>query len=371
MATTITLKQAAAAIEAFGQTRTLFIQGEKGIGKTWLHYALQQSPAFKNHLFPAPMDTTQMSDGSLWMPDIDRENGVARELPNEALGLSKFNQRGVNGAKPVFLTFDEVGKAPRFIQNYLAPLVNERRLGGYYLPEGSVVLCLSNLAQEGLGDNMMAHFADRMVHLTVRKPSLEEWTNDFAIPHKLAPEAIAACHLYPSVFDSFLDYEPGGKYEGRDLSRDNPYITNPRLQQTKCATPRSIHAASDVVLTSAKMDSETLEASLIGAVGESFARDMMASIRCGAALPDYAQILAHPDTCPVPSDPTPQIILLFKLITQCGKQDVDAVVTYVKRMKDEMQGLFVTTVAAAPSKVVMFATNKEFGLMLAAQRNVL
>jgi hypothetical protein len=29
------------------------------------------------------------------------------------------------------------------------------------------------------------------------------------------------------VFDSFLDYEKGGKYEGRELKKDNPAIYNP------------------------------------------------------------------------------------------------------------------------------------------------
>jgi hypothetical protein len=310
-----------------------------------------------------------MSDGSLWMPAIDVEAGVSRELPNEALGLSKSNQKGMNGARPVFLTFDEVGKSPRFIRNYLAPLVNERRLGGYYLPEGSIVLCLTNLAQEGLGDNIEAHFADRMVHLTVRKPTLDEWTTDFAVPKKLNAEVIAACHLYPSVFDSFLDYESGGKYAGKDMSKHNLYVTNPRIAQTKCATPRSIHAASDVVEVMSQLDDDTLFASLEGTVGEAFAKDIMASIRFGRQLPAYEHVIASPDTVKLPTDAAPQIIQAFQFVARCAREDVQSIVTYIQRLRPEVIGLFTNVVANNTSKAAMFAVNKQFGSMLASQRN--
>jgi hypothetical protein len=45
------------------------------------------------------------------------------------------------------------------------------------------------------------------------------------------------------VFDSFLDYEKGGKYEGRELKKDNPAIYNPYEAQDAYASLRSLHAA--------------------------------------------------------------------------------------------------------------------------------
>ena len=361
-------RQITSAIKSFGHKRTIFVQGEKGIGKTAMHYNLQRDPAFADFIFPAPMDATQMSDGSLWMPDLDREAGVSRELPNEALGLSKVNQRGIAGARPVFLTFDEVGKAPRYIKNYLATLVNEHRIGGYYLPEGSIVLCLTNLSQEGLGDEMQAHFADRLIHMTMRKPTLDEWKEDFAVPRKLNEVVVAACELFPSVFDSFLDYEPGGKFAGKDMAKCNYYVTNPRIAQTKCTTPRSIHAASDVVNGAGSMDDDTLEAALMGTVGDAFAKEIMTTLRFGRQLPDYERVIADPEHTPVPKDPTPQIVQVFQFVSRAERADVQPIVTYVQRMRSEMQGLFATTVSKSGS-AAMFATNKDFGGLMANQRN--
>lgn len=361
--------QIISAIKAFGAKRTLIIRGEKGIGKTAIHAELQADPMFQNYIFPAVLDCTQMAEGSVWMPEVDSEAGVSRELPNEALGLSKANQRGVNGSKPVFIMFDEVGKAPRYIHNMLAPIVNDRRLGSYYFPEGSIIVCCTNLEQEGLGDTMAAHFEDRMVHLTMRKPSIDEWLNDFAVPHKVHEIVQATCHNFPKVFDSFMDYEVGGKYAGKACEKDNEYITNPRIAQKKSATPRSIHAASDIIYGKDMMDEETLGEALAGAVGESFSKCIMTTLRFGQQMPDYDRVINDPVNCPLPKDAVPQCVQVFQFVTRAEKAHVEPIVTYVQRMKDEMKGLFATIVSKNGQKAAMFAVNKEFGGLLASQRN--
>jgi septin family protein len=106
----LSFKQVVSLVKAIGHKRTILIMGENGIGKTSVHKALCADPDFADFIKPSPIDCTQLSDGSLFMPDIDRERGVSSELPNERLGVSKHNQRGVNGAKPTLITFDEVAK---------------------------------------------------------------------------------------------------------------------------------------------------------------------------------------------------------------------------------------------------------------------
>ena len=125
-------------ISTVGHKRTIIVEGENGIGKTALFHALKAMPKFANHIAVDPIDCTQLSDGSVWMPDLDREHGISRELPNERFGVSKDNQRGVNGGKPVLIMLDEIAKAPQFIKNVLAPIVYEKRLGAYHFVEGSV-----------------------------------------------------------------------------------------------------------------------------------------------------------------------------------------------------------------------------------------
>ena len=162
-------------IASVGHKRTIIVEGENGIGKTALFHALKRMPKFANHIAVDPIDCTQLSDGSVWMPDLDRENGVSRELPNERFGLSKNNQLGVNNAKPVLIALDEIAKAPQFIKNVLAPIIYERRVGNLGMPEGSVVFCATNLATEGLGDSIQAHLRNRLVFVKMRKPTTKEW----------------------------------------------------------------------------------------------------------------------------------------------------------------------------------------------------
>jgi hypothetical protein len=108
-------------IATIGHKRTVIVEGENGIGKTALFRALKRMDKFSKHIAVDPIDCTQLSDGSVWMPDLDRDAGVSRELPNERFGVSKTNQFGVNGSTPVLIALDEIAKAPNYIKNVLAP----------------------------------------------------------------------------------------------------------------------------------------------------------------------------------------------------------------------------------------------------------
>lgn len=351
-------------IKAVGDKRTVIVEGENGIGKTALFYALRNDPKFQDHIAVDPVDCTQLSDGSVWMPDIDKENGISRELPNERFGVNKHNQKGINGAKPALVFLDEIAKAPQFIKNVLAPIVYERRVGNYHMPEGSVVFCATNLSVEGLGDSIQAHLRNRLTFVKMRKPSADEWIN-WAADAGVAPEVIAFVHMFPQVMDSFMDYEDGGKYHGKALEKDNPYIFNPRASQIGYATPRSLVAASDIIKVMDGFDTETLNAALSGTVGESTAVDMSAAVRFGRSLPLFERIVAAPDTTEVPDNPTAQIVQTFQFVTRTTNRDeAEAVTKYVQRMRNEMQSLFVNTVARS-TRIAQFATVPTFGKMLA------
>jgi hypothetical protein len=261
-------KQIMTLIKAVGSKRTVLVEGEAGSSKTSIQYALQAEPAFANYYVPKPIDCTQLSDGSVWMPDIDRSRGVSRELPNERFGVNDENHKGVEGARPALICLDEIGKTRQFIKDVLAPIVYERRVGNYEFAEGSVVWGATNLTDEGLGDHMQAHLRNRLIIVQMRKPSKSEWVQDFAIPHGLDENVIAAVEMYPMVFDSFMDFRSGGKYAGKKMAADNPYISDPANQgQGQVVTPRSLHAASDILEARAHMDDQTLQHALAGTVG--------------------------------------------------------------------------------------------------------
>lgn len=361
------------AIANTGDIRTVVVQGENGIGKTALFHALKRMPQFANHIAVDPIDCTQLSDGSVWMPDIDREAGVSRELPNERFGVSKTNQKGINGARPIIVFFDEIAKARQYIKDTIAPIIYDRRLGSYHLPEGSIVFAATNLASEGLGDSIQAHLRNRFIVVKMRKSTAEEWITNFALPRGLNANVIAFVNENPQVMDSFLDYESGGKYEGKNLSKDNGHIFNPKVQQDAYASPRSLHAASDILdRNDGKVDDDTLDAMLVGAVGEVTAKSLASFVRLGNAVTPFARVVQDPINAPLMDNAGAQLVQVFQFITKTqDRTQADAVLQYVARMKEEMQSVFCTQLAnsadSAPS-VVHFATNARFATMLAKHR---
>ena len=355
-------------IAAVGHKRTVIVEGENGIGKTALFHQLKRLPKFANHIAVDPIDCTQLSDGSVWMPDLDRDNGVSRELPNERFGVSKSNQRGVNGSKPIIAFLDEIAKAPQFIKNVLAPIVYEQRVGNYHFVEGSVIFCATNLSVEGLGDSIQAHLRNRLVFVKMRKPTADEWVK-WATDAGINPMVIAFVSNEPRVMASFLEYEKGGAYEGKDMSKDNGFVFNPKSTQQAYATPRSLAAAGDILDEGlGVLDDTTIEQALIGTVGYTTAESLASFVRFGREICEYARVIKDPKTAPLSDNPTAQLIQVFQFVSRAkDRTEAEAIVTYVWRMRAEMQSIFCNTVATS-QRVDLFITLSDFGKMLAEHK---
>lgn len=355
-------------IAAVGDKRTVIVEGENGIGKTALFHALKQHPKFSEHIAVDPVDCTQLSDGSVWMPDLDRENGVSRELPNERFGVSRTNQLGVNGAKPILVFLDEIAKAPQFIKNVLAPIIYERRVGNYHMPEGSVVFCATNLAVEGLGDSIQAHLRNRLVFVKMRKPTAAEWVN-YAVDKGVNASVIAFVNSYAQVMDSFLDYEKGGKHEGKQQDKDNGFIFNPRSMALAYATPRSLVAAGDILdAGDGVLDDDTLEAALIGTIGATTAEALSSFVRFGRDICSLERVLKDPATAPISDNPTAQLVQVFQFVSRVDtREDAEKIVEYVLRMRTEMQSIFANSVAQS-QRVSIYVTLTNFGGLLAKHK---
>ena len=190
-------------------------------------------------------------------------------------------------------------------------------------------------------------------------------SSDLAIDKGIAPEVIAwTDELEDTLFDSFLDYQAGGKHAEQNQEAHNPYIFNPSVAQTSYVTPRSLHAASDIVYEKDKMDAESLTAALSGAIGASGANSLDAFIKFGEQTEPYNRIVSDPEKCPVPSNAVAQIITVLKCITQTNTRDqAESVCIYIKRMRKEMQSMFCHNLAQS-SRVTNFVTVTEFQSML-------
>ena len=361
-------KQIISLIKAVGHLRTVVIQGENGVGKTSIFHELCRDPMFANHIKTNPVDCMQLSDGSVWMPDVDREQGVSRELPNERFGVSKNNQKGVNGSRPVLVFLDEILKTRQYIKDMIAPMIYDRRNGSYHFVEGSVICCATNLAMEGLGDVIQPHLKSRLITVTMAKPTCDEWVQH-ATDFGMAAEVIACADEHPMWFDSFLDYMPNGKHHGKVMSKDNAVPFNPNEAQDGYVSPRTLHIASDIVHNKDLVDTDTMQAALEGTIGATAAEALAAYIRFGQDNPSFDEVRADPAHARVAASPVAQIVMAFKLVTNTqDRDDAEAATEYVARLKGEMQNLFVNRVANTTSRLSHFLTVAPFQKMLAANK---
>lgn len=367
---TVTLEQAALAIAECGDVNTFYLRGEPGIGKSMILPTLTsevynpKAPLASTHL-GAYIDCSDKELGDLAIPDLDRNEGCTRYLPN---AIFKIHTR-----RPLVIMLDELGKAPQPVRNMLLPLMNERRLGDIPLHPLSRVFATGNLSSDGVGDVVKAHELNRVTEMIVRKPNMEEWLSwalrrndmiltdeDIATEHttfninavctKINEVLMTWVKEYPHCLDSYLN-DPSGK---------NPYIYNPARQQKSFVSPRSLEKASNILNKRDKLGAELTLAALIGTVGESAARDMGAFVSVADKLTDYHDILKNPKGVKVPTDAVAVIIQVYTFISRVVKNELSDLMDYIVRLPKETQSLFATTLAQMDNKRGWAIQNQKF-----------
>ena len=340
----VTLSQASTLIRTVGQTNTVLLCGQPGIGKSSILHGIKEF--FPNH-FLSYIDAANLDLGDIAMPVVDREELITEYAPNARFGVGR-NQR-----KPVVMMIDELGKASRPVMNMLLPVILERRIGDLYLPEGSIIFATTNLATDGVGDNIPAHAYNRMTVCDVANPTSDEWLQ-WAGNNGVCPEVMAFAKQTPEIFDCYVDLEKGAK---------NPYIFNPMAGVVRgFCSPRSLAKASNIIAQRAVLGSAVLPA-LAGTIGEPAARQMEALINLADQLPLFEQIVKAPGTTKVPKGAGALFLLSFMLAGRVTEDSLDAVMEYGERISKESfeaHSLLIMTLASNKTKVSMACRNRSF-----------
>ena len=298
-------------VKAIGETKTILVKGHMGSGKTDLANTLFADPKYA-HYRKTIIDCTTLYDGSVSMPDLNRVTLTSTELPNERFGLSATNHRGVEGSVPSIIFLDEIGKVSQNVKDFLAPIIYERRIGELYFPAGTIVFAATNLDEEGLGDEIPAHFRNRVIIVNMRKPSVAEWA-EWAVNNGIDPIVISSVENTPSVFDETV--------------QGNPYVYDADNPVVAFVTHRSLATAS-ILMQTPGLDDETLQEALIGTVGAPFTSVLNTYRAFGCKLPTVKQVLAG--TAEAPTDQILQLMFANVVSSQrigTGEalQDKDAV----------------------------------------------
>lgn len=322
----LNLQQAADLVLAsrFGRTAVL-LQGHMGCGKTSIGKTL--AAALPTHTL-CYFDCTTKSLGDVMVPNIKDMHGndYVRFAPNEEFG--------VHLNKPVILNIDEYGKADPSTKNALLRVMQEFQVGPYPLPEGSIVFATTNLGAEGVGDLLPPHARNRITTVTLRKPTAMEFI-EWGISNGIDHAILGWVKDNPHCMQSFEEVKD---------PEENPYIYHPRSTRAAFVTPRSLEKASNWLKHRRSLDNTTLTAALIGTLGAQAAMDMAAFIEMADKLPTLDSIKKSPDTALVPDNVAAVCMVVYRVLGCIDKSWVEAWHTYLQRLPNEAQALFVNGV---------------------------
>jgi hypothetical protein len=186
--------------------RTVFVWGPPGIGKSALVEQFARDVG---------MPCVSLLGSQLAPEDLI---GVPRIVEDVSVFCPP---RNIARKEPYVLFVDELNACSFEVQKAFYSLVNERRLGEYVMPKGSVVIGAGNRAQDqAIVKPMSSALMNRMLHVELR-PSVSEW--------------LAWAHSN-GIHGSILAY-----LEARP---DHLFVPPPKTEET-FTTPRSWHILSD------------------------------------------------------------------------------------------------------------------------------
>lgn len=324
----LNLEQAHNLIKVSRFTRTtVLVQGHMGSGKSSLLKSL--AAQFPDHI-ACYFDCTTKSLGDVMIPklkDLDG-NDYVRFAPNEEFG--------VHFGKPVILMIDEYGKADPSTKNALLRVMQEFQIGPYPLPEGSMVFATTNLGAEGVGDVVPPHGRNRITVVKLRKSTAMELI-EYGISDGWEPLVLGWIKDNPHCMQSYEDVKDPD---------ENLLIYHPRSTREACVTNRSLHKSSMWLSNRHLMDRQTLVAALIGTIGEAAAMDMATFIDMADKLPTLESIKNSPESALVPASSAAICMVVYRVLGCIEKEWVAAWLTYLQRLPNEAQAMFVNGVRA-------------------------
>jgi hypothetical protein len=344
----VSLAEAEEAIIAFGSANTIHLVGEPGVGKTAMFERVVERTGYRGVYIDTP--NTELGDIGIPMPNHDSRTTLL--YPNQYWGFHLD--------EPCVVFIDEFTKpSSQAVQNMLHPLLNERRIGANKLHKDSIVVTAGNNTTDGVGDVLKAHSINRITTMAVKKPHAgfnadgsvdsDSW-GMWAIKNDIAGEVTAWVKAYPQALASYL--EPN--------QESNHYIFNPKTPQLSFVSPRSLARASNIVKQRDRISRNALIVALSGTIGEPAARDMVAYVEVSDTLPTWAEVIADPKGCKLPSSPAALNIMAFGALQRIDRATIGKWFEYLKRTPKELQSVFCLSASKHPEKQHILMTSGSF-----------
>ncbi len=237
----VTPKQLSKVLLNVALTRPVFIWGPPGIGKS----ALVEQFAHNVGLDCVSLLGSQLAPEDLiGVPRIEGDRSVF------------CPPRMIARGEPYLLFVDELNACSFEVQKAFYSLINDRRLGEYRLPEGSIVVGAGNRAQDqAIVKPMSSALMNRMLHVEL-KPTVRDWL-DWAYAE--------------GIHEWILRYV--------ETRPDHLAVAPPKTEET-FTTPRSWHILSDALASyGTGVTPEEVEILASGCLSPSHARSFGAFVK--------------------------------------------------------------------------------------------
>ena len=346
---TASLNEVKTLIQEIGDTNTIAVISEPGVGKSSILAMLAQEngdkwrkagddyPEDKYDYVYVDCPVKDMMDIAASIP-----NHQERSLEYYVSSLFKLK----NG-KPKYIMLDEAFKAPKLMQIIYTRMMLERTVGDSPLTNGSRLFITSNNASDGVGDSYAGHVANRITIVNMKKPTHDEWLQ-WATENNISRPLRAWAAMTPKAFKSYLDPD----------QTDNPYIFKPSSTAKSFVSPRSLAKASPIVEKRHKYSENALTVALAGTVGESAAKSIATFISVEHNMIKFTDVLADPMNVKVPEDIATQVMMILEAVdTLTSHDDLNKYMQFVKRMKSsEIQSIFFTMMFRNKPKIARYNT---------------
>ena len=254
----------------------VLVASSPGIGKSSIFKQAAERIGFKfKAMHPATLDPVDFSG----MPAPVTRGEVTRimRLLDDYLG-EVFEAK-----EPTLLLLDELGQAAPAVQAACAPLLLDRRVGNYTLPDFVTVCAATNSRQHRAGaNNILTHLISRMATVLELVCDPRDW-EDWAVRAGIRHEVISFIRFRSKLLNDF-DAE-------KSYSEMQAY-----------PNPRSWEHMSK--LLNAGIDRSVEMAAYAGCVGPGASQEFYTHLTAVRELPDLDHMIAHPKQFKMPAGTT-------------------------------------------------------------------
>ena len=288
-----------------------FIQSSPGIGKS----SIVKQIAKENNLelIDHRLSTSSPED-LLGLPHFVEDHAVFSPF-RDVFPLSDSPlPRRKNGW---LLFFDEFNSAPRSVQAACYKIILDREVGQHKLHPNCVIVCAGNLLDDNaITVNLSTAMQSRLVHL-VMECDFNTWFTNVALKENYDERVSAYLNMYPNHLMQF----------------------DPNHTEMTFACPRTWEFVNRLVKNESELD-ETMVPLLSGTISSEIALSFVNFCKIRNELITVNQVIANPDTAPIPEKNEAMWSTVFHLLNHVDKKNFKFIAKYIHRYSVDYQIIF-------------------------------